>query len=153
MEDELQLVHLLRAIAVELDLLGAEFAGANRLHPTDLRALIALLDADRAEETATPGRLGEWLGLNSASVTALVDRLERLGHVRRERDSQDRRRVKLVVEERATELGWSFFGPLIGEAVERMRSYDEAERETIRRFLLDMNSLVTDRRYAQRRGS
>ncbi|MGP4016959.1 MarR family winged helix-turn-helix transcriptional regulator [Saccharopolyspora sp. 5N708] len=150
MEDELQLVHLLRAVTVELDLLGAEFAGTHRLHPTDLRALIALLDADRAGETATPGRLGERLGLNSASVTALIDRLERLGHVQRERDPVDRRRVKLVVADRAVALGQSFFGPLIGEVVEKMRSYDAVEREAIRRFLLDMNVLVTDRRRAQR---
>jgi DNA-binding MarR family transcriptional regulator len=149
-EDELQLVHLLRAVTVELDLLGAEFAATHRLHPTDLRALIALLDADRAGEAATPGRLGEWLGLNSASVTALIDRLERLGHVRRKRDPDDRRRIRLAVEERAVELGWSFFGPLIGEMVERMRSYDEAERDAIRRFLADMNGLVTNRRRAQR---
>ncbi|PKW17482.1 MarR family transcriptional regulator [Saccharopolyspora spinosa] len=149
MEDELELVHLLRSVTVELDLLAAEFAGTHRLHPTDLRALIALLDADRAGETATPGRLGEWLGLNSASVTALIDRLERLGHVRRERDPDDRRRVKLVVEERAIVLGWSFFGPLIGEVVDRMRSYDDSERRAIRRFLLDMDSLVSGQRQAR----
>ena len=80
------LVHLLRGIAVELNLFGAEFATRNRLHATDLRALIHLLDAERARLTPTPGWLGERLGLNSASVTALVDRLERLGHVRRRGD-------------------------------------------------------------------
>jgi DNA-binding MarR family transcriptional regulator len=153
-EPGLELVHLLRRIAVQLDLLGAEFAGANGLHPTDVRALIHLLDAARAGITATPGWLGEQLGLrNSASVTALVDRLEKLGHIRRDRDTHDRRRVLLVVDERAITLGWSFFGPLITGMVTAMRSFDEAELTTVRRFLVSMNDVVTARRRAQDGGS
>jgi hypothetical protein len=49
---------------------------SQQLHSTDVRALIHLLDAARAGRNATPGWLGSQLGLNSASVTALVDRLE-----------------------------------------------------------------------------
>ncbi|MFJ2729092.1 hypothetical protein [Streptomyces collinus] len=58
----------------------------------------------------TPGRLGERLRLNSARTATLVDRLKRLGQVRRERDITDRRRVRLTTERRAVDLGWSFFG-------------------------------------------
>ena len=139
----LQLVHLLRRITVGLELFGAEFAAAHGLHPTDVRALIHLLDAGRADLTATPGWLAAQLGLNSASVTALIDRLERAGHVRRERDPGDRRRVLLVVEEHAVALGWSFFGPLITELVIAMGTFDEAELATVRRFLVSMNDVVT----------
>ncbi|MFF0447629.1 MarR family transcriptional regulator [Streptomyces sp. NPDC004609] len=146
----LQLVHVLRAVTVELDLFAAEFADANSLHPTDVRALIQLLDADRAGITATPGWLGAQLGVNSASTTALIDRLERLGLVRRERDTRDRRRVLLAVEERAVALGWSFFGPLIHEMVSAMGSFDEAELATVRRFLLAMRDVVTAGRQTQR---
>jgi DNA-binding MarR family transcriptional regulator len=144
----LQLVHLLRGITVQLDLLGAEFAGLHHLHPTDLRALIHLLDADRAGIQATPGWLGGQLRLNSASVTALIDRLERLGHLRRVRDTGDRRRVHLVVEPQAVALGWAFFGPLITGMVTAMKSFDEAELAAIRRFLVGMNEVVA----AGRRG-
>ena len=145
----MRLVHLLRGLAVELNLFGSEFATRNRLHATDLRALIHLLDADREGVAATPGWLGERLGLNSASVTALVDRLERLGHVRRERDAADRRRVRLVVQEGAVELGWSFFGPLIASMVEAMRSFEPAELATVQRFLHGMSDVVLDARLAQ----
>jgi DNA-binding MarR family transcriptional regulator len=109
----MRLVHLLRAVTVELDLRGAEFAARNGLHPTDLRALIHLLDTGREGADATPGRLGAALRLNSAGTTALLDRLERQGLVRRERDEGDRRRVLLTVEPKAVDLGWSFFGSLI----------------------------------------
>jgi DNA-binding MarR family transcriptional regulator len=148
-EPGMQMVHLLRGITVELNLFGAEFASTHGLHLTDLRALIHLLDAGRADITATPGWLGEQLRLNSASVTALIDRLEKLGHVRRVRDTPDRRRVRLVVEDQAVALGWSFFGPLIAEMVTAMQSFDEAELATVRRFLLSMNDVVGAGRRAQ----
>lgn len=142
----MQLVHLLRAIAVEFDLFGAEFASRHQLHPTDVRALIQLLDAARACRQATPGWLGGQLGLNSASVTALVDRLENAGYVRRIRDARDRRRVFLAVQEQAMTLGWSFFGPLITQLVTAMQGFDDAELGTVRRFLQEMLSIAADRR-------
>ncbi|MEW2414798.1 helix-turn-helix domain-containing protein [Streptomyces sp. NPDC046866] len=132
---EMRLVHLLRAVTVEFDLRGAEFAAAHGLHPTDLRALIWLLDAGRAGTKATPGRLGDALRMNSAGVTSLVDRLERLGLVRRERDGQDRRRVLLTVEQKAVDLGWSFFGPLIGNLVAAADDFTPAELDVVHRYL------------------
>lgn len=129
------LVHLLRAVTVNFDLLGAEFAARNGLHPTDVRALIHLLDAARDGTPATPGWLGRQLRLNSAGTTALVDRLERLGLLRRERDSADRRRVLLEVEQKATELGWAFFGPVIDKVVATAEGFEADELETVRRFL------------------
>jgi DNA-binding MarR family transcriptional regulator len=142
----LQLVHRLRALTVELDLLGAEFARRNGLHPTDLRALIALLDAARADEPATPGRLAGQLGLDASSVTALVDRLERLGHVRRERDPSDRRKVLLRVDESAVAMGWSFFGPLIGGIVAAAESFSPAELATVDLFLQRVGEAVAAER-------
>lgn len=78
MDDEngLRLVHLLREVTVELDLLGAAFARRHHMHPTDLRALIHLLDAGRAGQPATPSWLARQLDLDPSSVTALVDRLD-----------------------------------------------------------------------------
>ncbi|MFC7796421.1 MarR family winged helix-turn-helix transcriptional regulator [Streptomyces cinereoruber] len=131
----MRLVHLLRAVTVEFDLLGAEFAAREGLHPTDVRALVHLLDAARDGTRATPGWLGERLRLNSAGTTALVDRLERLGLVRRDRDTEDRRRVLLRVEEKAVELGWAFFGPVIDGVVTVAEGFEPDELETVRRFL------------------
>jgi DNA-binding MarR family transcriptional regulator len=141
-------VHLLRAVTVELDLLAAEFADRNQLHPTDVRALIHLLDAKRADVTATPGWLGAQLGLTSASTTALIDRLSRLELVDRTRDTRDRRRVLLTVTDRAVTLGWSFFGPLIREMLTALRSFSDGELATVERFLVAMRDVAV----AERRG-
>lgn len=134
-EPEMEIVHLLRAVVVELGLHSARFANQNGMHPTDVRALIALMDAARAGDEMTTGRLGAGLGLNSAGTTALVDRLERAGHVRRMRGERDRRKVVVEVDETAVELGRSFFGPLIERSVELLRGYDERELAAIRSFL------------------
>ncbi|MFJ5228452.1 MarR family winged helix-turn-helix transcriptional regulator [Kitasatospora sp. NPDC088391] len=134
-DPRIPLVHQLRATTVEFDLLAAEFAARNGLHPTDLRALIALLDDARAGRPTTPGRLGAGLRLNSAGTTTLIDRLERLGLVRRERDTADRRRVLLTVEPRAVELGRSFFGPAVAALLAAMDAFTPDELAVAGRFL------------------
>jgi len=149
-DPRLALVHLLRAVTVQFDLLGAEFAARGGLHPTDVRALIHLLDAGRAGIVATPGWLGTQLGMNSAAVTALVDRMERLGLVDRARDPADRRRVLLTVTARAMDLGWAFFGPLIARIVGALDGYAAADLEVIRRFLAETGQAVAEMRGEQR---
>ncbi|MGW4381794.1 MarR family winged helix-turn-helix transcriptional regulator [Kitasatospora sp. NPDC004531] len=138
----LRTVRQLRALTVELDLLAATFAQRHRLHPTDLRALIVLLDAARDGTPATPGLLGRELRLNSAGTTAVLDRLERHGHLRRTRDPHDRRRVLLEVTEQAVALGESFFGPLIGDTVALVEGLSAAELAAVEGFLAAMRSLV-----------
>ncbi|AZP17267.1 MarR family transcriptional regulator [Streptomyces aquilus] len=141
---EMEIVHLLRAVTVELGLHSARFAQRHAMHPTDVRALIALMDAARAREEMTAGRLGAALGLNSAGTTALVDRLERAGHVRRVRGERDRRKVVIEVSEGAVALGRAFFGPVIERAVGLLETYDERERAAIRGFLTGVRDAVAE---------
>jgi DNA-binding MarR family transcriptional regulator len=131
----LQLVHRLRAISVDLELARAAFARASGLHDTDVRALIHLLDADRAGQPATPGWLSTQTGLTSPSTTALIDRLERAGHVARQHSTSDRRKIELHVSDQAAALGWSFFGPLLTAMIAAMRAFTPADLDTIDRFL------------------
>lgn len=139
----LELVHQLRAISVELELARAAFARASSLHDTDVRALICLLDADRAGIPATAGWLGSQLGLTSPSTTALIDRLEHAGHVYRRRSRGDRRKVEIRVSDSAVALGWDFFGPLLTGMVGAMRSFSAGELDTVERFLREVAGAVT----------
>ncbi|MFE4336787.1 MarR family transcriptional regulator [Streptomyces sp. NPDC056831] len=139
----MEIVHLLRKVTVEFGLRQAEFAALHGMHSTDVRALICLLDAERAGTDATAGRLGAQLGLNSAGTTSVIDRLERLGHLERTRDPRDRRRVLLSVTPRAVELGRSSFGPLIDGTVAVLREFDESETAAVRRFLSAAHQAVT----------
>lgn len=79
-------------------------AVADRLgmHPTDVQCLNLLTQEG---EPLTTGQVAELTGLTSGSATRLVDRLERGGYVRRERDTHDRRRVLVhVIPERLAEF-------------------------------------------------
>jgi DNA-binding MarR family transcriptional regulator len=144
-----RLAYLLRRMNVELDQLGHEFAVEHRLHPTDMRALVAIMDAARSGQTMTPGRLGDELNLTSPSVTALVDRLERQGHLRRVRDQRDRRRVTLEIEPRALALGAEFFGPLNRELLAAMDAFSDADLEVAGRFLQAMTEVIEANRRAR----
>lgn len=132
---------------MELDRFAGEFAAVNGLHRTDLRALIILLDAARSGTDATPGWLAGELGLGTAAVTAVVDRLAGSGHLRRVRDHPDRRRVRLEVSDDAVRMGWSFWGSLITDVVDRTRSFTPGELDAIRRFVSGVTAAVAASRH------
>ncbi|MFE4217289.1 MarR family winged helix-turn-helix transcriptional regulator [Streptomyces sp. NPDC056844] len=136
-------VSQLQAVAVELRRMNSEvnrlihaFAHAQGLHATDVHALGAILDA---ETPLTPGRLREHLGLTSGAVTACLDRLERSGHIRRARESTDRRVVHLYYEPVAKAAARSFFMPLAQAAAGACSASEPQELEAALRFLGRMN--------------
>ena len=133
---------LLRRLTVELDAVGQRFAQAHGLNRTDVRALVAIMDAARRGEPMTAGRLGEAVELRSASVTALVDRLERAGHLRRVRDTEDRRRVTLEMSDAAMAAGAEHFGGLAAGLVAAMDGYGDEELAVVRRFLTEMTDVI-----------
>lgn len=133
---------LLRRLNVELDAVAERFAVLHGLGRTDVRALVAIMDATRGGRSLTAGALGSAVDLSSASVTALVDRLERAGHVRRARDDLDRRRVVLQMTESAMAAGGQFFGGLQRDLVKAMAGYTDEELAVVRRFLTDMTDVV-----------
>ena len=70
-------------------LFHATMASLLDLHPTDYKAL-SILERSGA---LSAGELAKRSRLAAASVTSLIDRLERRGFVRRVPDARDRRRV------------------------------------------------------------
>jgi DNA-binding MarR family transcriptional regulator len=144
MRDEL--VRLLQEYAGEAERLGQVFADRNGMHPTDLHALLAVMQGDAAGAPLTPGRLGEQLGLSSGATTAVIDRLERAAHVHRTRDDRDRRRVTLHHADAAARLGGEFFGPLGTRMDAMLAGYGEEELVAVRRFLTDVNAVMREHR-------
>jgi DNA-binding MarR family transcriptional regulator len=140
------IVELLRTYSVQAQHVGHAFAQQHGLHPTDLQALIAVMHAERRGEPLTPGRLGAALGLSSGATTAAIDRLERAGHLRRTRESIDRRVVHLRYAEPGMALAVAFFGPLGARSDAVMAQFSTAELATVERFLDGMTEAVTAHR-------
>ncbi|MEU9392779.1 MarR family winged helix-turn-helix transcriptional regulator [Streptomyces sp. NPDC048324] len=126
----------LRRMNGEINRLAHGFAGEQGLHATDVQALAAILDA---EEPMTPGRLREHLGLTSGAVTACVDRLERAGHIRRVRESADRRVVHLYYAADGRAAARTYFRPLAQAAEAACGKFSEGELSVVLRFLAAMN--------------
>ncbi|BBY51833.1 MarR family transcriptional regulator [Mycolicibacterium arabiense] len=84
-------------------------ARAMGINATDMQAL-RLLDL---HGPIGPTELGRRLGLRSASVTVLLDRLEASGYVERERDDRDRRRVTVRALPDALELLFETWAPVV----------------------------------------
>jgi len=101
------------------------------LGPTDEKTLFLL----RGLGSLTAGEIAQHTGLTTASVTNLIDRLERKGFVQRVRDSSDRRRVIVQPNDaRLAELD-QIFNRSVGTFDSVLDTYDDAQLATIADFL------------------
>ncbi len=106
------LIDALRLFTVESDVFVDVFARAHGLGRNDLNAIMWISQGTRSGHPITSGELASRLGLGAPATTGLVDRLEAAGHVRRERDPHDRRKVTIVMQPPALQLAMEFFIPL-----------------------------------------
>ncbi|WP_051310496.1 MarR family transcriptional regulator [Bradyrhizobium sp. Cp5.3] len=95
------------------------------------------MDILHLEGRVTAGRLAEVTGLTTGAITGVVDRLEKAGLVRRERDETDRRKVFIaVVPEAAMKIG-QLYVPM-QQAMEKVWSaYSDEELRLLLRFAND----------------
>ncbi|GAB3547740.1 DNA-binding MarR family transcriptional regulator [Actinopolyspora lacussalsi] len=135
-EGDVVLGKLLRQLNVELDRFNVLFGDAHGLHQTDLNALVTILDAANRQEPMTPSRLAAALDMSVSATTALLERLESLGHITRERSEVDRRRVDLDIHDTARQVGGEFYRPLLRELGGAWDGFSAEQRETIRQFLV-----------------
>ena len=92
------------------------------------------IDFVNVEGRMTAGRLAELTGLTTGAITGVVDRLEKAGFVRRDRDENDRRKVFIVpVAERMMEMGRPY--ELVKRAMARQsEAYTDAELKFLIRY-------------------
>ena len=85
-----------QAMSAESDQIGRVFAGAHALSANDFRALVHIMVAENA----------------GVPITYLVERMIESGHLRRESDPADRRKVILRYADHGVAVGQQFFAPL-----------------------------------------
>jgi DNA-binding MarR family transcriptional regulator len=108
------------------------------LNVTDLKCL----DLARGETRLTPGRLAEVTGLTTAAVTTILDRLERAGFVRRERDPNDRRKILVrPLADRAEEVA-HLFAPLDAAMSHLFEQYTTEELAFLDAFALRVGQIL-----------
>lgn len=121
--------------------LGASFfrAAAARIGMTvtDMQVLDILEGAG----PSTAGQLADLTGLTTGAITGMLNRLEESGHVRRERDPNDGRRVIVQLVPKESEERAAVFSSL-GQAWDTIVSqYDEAQIAFLLEFLRQNNAV------------
>jgi DNA-binding MarR family transcriptional regulator len=102
------------------------------VNETDLRCLEILI---RESDEATPRLLADQLGLTTGSVTAMLDRLEKMKYVRRSAHPSDRRKVIVSATAEAVRRANDLIAPLIADGNELLGDYSVAQLAQITEFL------------------
>jgi DNA-binding MarR family transcriptional regulator len=122
-------------------LVGQAAADRIGINSTDLNCLNILSFSGRM----TAGELAKATGLTTASITGIVDRLEKAGYVRRESDPHDRRRVVVtIVLEAALRDVATVFLPMIRDWREISARYSDDEIKLIVDFYGRMEQILRD---------
>ncbi|KSU65766.1 MarR family winged helix-turn-helix transcriptional regulator [Arthrobacter sp. NIO-1057] len=105
------------------------------LNETDMRAIRKVISSTYAGKAVTAGELARYLGISSASVTKMLDRLEAGKHVIRKPHPTDRRSQCVKVTEETHQAAREQIGRHHAQRFEVLRSFSQSEREIIIRFL------------------
>ncbi|MBC7644386.1 MAG: MarR family transcriptional regulator [Thermoleophilia bacterium] len=122
--------HLQRSIAA-FERLSAQWRRGMTINAHERLALVHLWESG----SMTMSELGERIPLSRAAVTALTDRLERMGYLRRTPDEQDRRRTLLSLTSRPYEVLTPMASPFSADLVEVSRAMSDDEWRTVVKFL------------------
>jgi len=114
---------MLRKVSAQSVLISDLVAGLVGVNSTDLECLDLLLLAG----PTTPGKLAEHTGLTSGATTAVIDRLERGGFVKRRRDANDRRRVLVEIVKSSIDRITPLYVPLQARVTQLNRQFSDAE--------------------------
>jgi DNA-binding MarR family transcriptional regulator len=128
-----ELEHAVRKSSAIGVIFGQTVANAVGISSSDLECL----DVLNIEGRVTAGRLAELTGLTTGAITGLVDRMEKAGLVRRERDEEDRRKVYIAIVPQALGRIGSFYEPLQKAVTKNWEGYSDAELKVVLRFMTE----------------
>ncbi|HXE16927.1 MAG TPA: MarR family transcriptional regulator [Stellaceae bacterium] len=130
--------------------LAVSHAIAERLgiNVSDLECLTMARAA--GDDGVTAGDLAAATALTSGAITGVIDRLERAGLVRRDRDASDRRKVIVRPTDRVETTVSPLFEPLHDAMTAMWTSYSDDQLELILDFLTKCRDLLRAEAVAMR---
>ncbi|MFI5909219.1 MarR family winged helix-turn-helix transcriptional regulator [Dactylosporangium sp. NPDC051541] len=121
----------LRALSTQLSLLNHRVGARLEIKDADFNCL----DLVQRHGPLSPSALARRAGLHPATMTGVLDRLERAGWVTRDRDPADRRAVLIrAARERNAEI-YALFGGMNGRMDDLLAGYSEEQLEVLQSFL------------------
>ncbi|CAN5228989.1 MarR family transcriptional regulator [soil metagenome] len=122
----------LRISTAQGAIFAEEVAKSAGINSTDMECLDILY----LHGPVTAGQLAELTGLSTGAITGLVDRLEKAGYARRERDLDDRRKVivHLNTEKARPNIG-SLYGSMSQAMIDLHETYSNDELALVLDFI------------------
>ena len=127
-----ELEHAVRKSSALGVIFGQTVANRVGVSSSDLECL----DFLNIEGRVTAGRLAELTGLTTGAITGVVDRMEKAGLVRRERDESDRRKVFIAIVPEALAKIVRLYEPLQRAVTRDWEGYTDAELKLLLRFMI-----------------
>jgi MarR family transcriptional regulator, organic hydroperoxide resistance regulator len=128
----------LRELTSESDWIARTFAEQNNVSANEFRALLFVMIAETRGVRLTAGELRKQMSLSGAAITYLVERMVAIGHLRREADPADRRKVILRYGEHGMDLARAFFTNLAQHNHDAMAELPDSDLEAAHRAFVVM---------------
>ncbi|WP_440708366.1 MarR family winged helix-turn-helix transcriptional regulator [Herbiconiux sp. YIM B11900] len=112
------------------------------LGENDILAMRYLLRAHEQGRAVGPKELAQYLGITSASITVLLDRLEKADRIHRQSSPFDRRALIIVPTVPTDEIAIATLGEVREELVEVIEGLSAEDAELVIRFLAEMRDAL-----------
>ncbi|MCX2950307.1 MarR family winged helix-turn-helix transcriptional regulator [Lentzea sp. NEAU-D7] len=141
---QIAVMHRLRDWVVDFGELNQHLATWMGLPGADANALGQIIWAAEADTPLSPAQLSRQIGMTTGATAILLNRLEAAGHVRRTRESADRRRVTLRPTPAARDRARQFLGLAGAEIAHVLRTTPPAELSAVATFLERMTAAADE---------
>ncbi len=128
----------LRKLSIRSVLFQQNITHALGVIQTDLKTIDILAETG----PITAGELATITGNSTSSVTAILDRLEKAGFIKRIRNTQDRRKVMIILLEDKVKKLQLYYSSLSESTKEYCEKYSVDELELIIKFISDVAQIV-----------
>jgi DNA-binding MarR family transcriptional regulator len=138
----IDVLNAVRAYRTADDAMRRRTRESMKMGENDLRTLRFLLKAQKEGRMVTSREVSDHLGMTSASVTAMLDRLTRSGHVVRRPHPTDRRSITIIATPGSDDEVRHTLGAMHARMMDVARGLSEREAATVVGFLGEMTTAV-----------
>ncbi|WP_179035106.1 MarR family transcriptional regulator [Paenibacillus sp. URB8-2] len=135
---QMELLAALRQNSTNTILFHTSIAESYGLNATDHKCLDHII----RNGPLTAGQITEYTGLTTGAVTGIINRLEKAGYVRREKDPEDKRKVLVHKVPSKLQHIDAKFESALGDTIQILCKYSDEELSIILDFINRCNTMV-----------
>nr|WP_307330867.1 MarR family transcriptional regulator [Microbacterium sp. SORGH_AS_1204] len=138
-----QSLRAIQTLSDALDRMHSGMKGDMDMNASDLATLRMLTIREHRGQMVSPHDVATHLRISTASTTKLIDRLVASGHLERRPHPSDGRARVVVLTDKSRREFFQHFGVHLGAMREIADRFDDAELETVTRFMDELTEAIT----------